>query len=53
LWTGNDVGARLAQAGLVGYEYVKITMRFVPNAELTATPVLNDARFSFSCPPSQ
>lgn len=53
LWTGTDVGSKLAQAGLVGYEYVKVTMRFIPNLELTATPVLNDVRFSFSCPPSQ
>jgi hypothetical protein len=52
-WTGNDVGALLAQAGLVGHEYVKITMRFIPNMELSASPVLNDVRFSFSCPPQQ
>lgn len=52
-WVGNDVGASLAQAGLVGHEYAKITMRFVPNAELTASPVLHDVRFSYSCPPSQ
>lgn len=52
-WVGNNVGALLSQAGLVGYEYVKITMRFIPNTELTASPVLHDVRFSYSCPPSQ
>lgn len=52
-WVGNDVGALLRQAGLVGHAYVKITMRFTPNAELTASPVLHDVRFSYSCPPAQ
>ena len=32
---------------------LKITVRFVPNGNRTASPVLSDWRLSFSCPPSE
>jgi hypothetical protein len=32
---------------------LKITVRFVPNNNGTASPVLNDWRLSYSCPPAE
>jgi hypothetical protein len=52
-WTGNDVGALFDAARLTQYPYLKVTMRFAPNQELTASPLLSDFRMNFSCVPAQ
>jgi hypothetical protein len=34
-------------------EFLKITVRFIPNDEQTASPVLNDWRQIYSCVPAE
>lgn len=43
----------LTMAKIVELRYLKITIRFVPNASGIAAPVLTDWRQSFSCPPAE
>jgi hypothetical protein len=38
---------------IVDHKFLKITIRFIPNQDGTAAPVLSDWRQSFSCPPSE
>ena len=52
-WTGGDVGAALLAAGLKSQQYLKVTMRFVPNDELTASPTLTQWRQNYSCVPAE
>jgi PA14 domain len=43
----------LTMASIVELKYLKITIRFVPNASGSAAPLLTDWRQSFSCPPGE
>ena len=52
-WTGGDVGAKLVAAGYKSQQYLKVTMRFVPNDELTASPTLTQWRQNYSCVPAE
>ncbi|MET0789937.1 MAG: PA14 domain-containing protein [Polyangiaceae bacterium] len=52
-WTGGDVGAALVAAGLKSQQYLKVTIRFIPNDELTASPTLTKWRQNFSCVPAE
>ncbi len=52
-WVGSDVGELLAANGIQEQTYVKITARFVPNQELSESPILHDFRMGYSCPPNQ
>jgi len=38
---------------LKSQEYLKITVRFIPNNEGTASPVLKNWRQSYSCVPAE
>jgi hypothetical protein len=53
VWSGVDVGKLFADNDLLEGRFVKITMRFSPNTELTASPILRDFRMTYSCPPGQ
>jgi len=54
-WTGVDVATAFASLDpqVKSQQYLKITVRFVPNQERTASPVLNDWRQVYSCPPAE
>lgn len=52
-WTGGDVGALLLAAGYKSQQYLKITIRFVPNDEQTAGPTLTNWRQNYSCIPAE
>jgi hypothetical protein len=52
-WTGGDVGALLLAAGLKSQQYLKVTIRIVPNNELTASPTLTNWRQNYSCVPAE
>ena len=52
-WIGSDVGALLATAGLKSQKYLKVTIRMVPNDELTASPTLTNWRQNYSCVPAE
>ncbi len=54
-WTGVDVATAFSMLDPIvkSQEYLKITVRFVPNQEHTASPILNDWRQVYSCPPAE
>jgi hypothetical protein len=52
-WSGKDIGAALAAAGLLQQKYLNITLRLSPNSKKTAAPVVSDWRQSYSCPPQE
>ncbi len=52
-WTGGDVGALLLAAGYKSQQYLKITIRFVPNDEQSAGPTLTKWRQNYSCVPAE
>ncbi|HEY4104286.1 MAG TPA: PA14 domain-containing protein, partial [Polyangiaceae bacterium] len=52
-WIGSDVGAALTAVGLKSQQYLKVTIRLVPNNELTASPTLTNWRQSYSCVPAE
>jgi len=53
IWTGNAVEPLLEDKNLKSQEYLKITIRFVPNTEANASPILKDWRQSYSCVPAE
>jgi PA14 domain-containing protein len=53
VWTGNAVAPLLEERMLKSQEYLKITVRFVPNTEFNASPILKDWRQSYSCVPAE
>jgi len=53
VWTGNAIEPLLEAKMLKSREYLKITVRFVPNTELNASPILKDWRQSYSCVPAE
>ena len=53
VWTGNAVEPLLAAKMLKSQEYLKITIRFLPNTEFSASPILKDWRQSYSCVPAE
>jgi hypothetical protein len=52
-WIGSDVGAALSAVGLKSQQYLKVTIRLVPNDALTASPTLTNWRQSYSCVPAE
>ncbi len=52
-WTGNAVDPLLEAKMLKSQNYLKITIRFIPNSEGTASPVLKNWRQSYSCVPAE
>ncbi|HWZ90362.1 MAG TPA: PA14 domain-containing protein, partial [Polyangiaceae bacterium] len=52
-WIGTDVDAALLLVGLKSQEYLKVTIRMIPNDELTAGPTLTNWRQSYSCVPAE
>jgi PA14 domain-containing protein len=52
-WVGTDVGATLIAAGLKSQQYLKVTMRMVPNDALSASPTLTNWRQNYSCVPAE
>ncbi|HEY5376471.1 MAG TPA: PA14 domain-containing protein, partial [Polyangiaceae bacterium] len=52
-WIGSAVSLALDGANLKSQQYLKITVRFVPNAERTLSPILKDWRQSYSCVPAE
>jgi len=54
-WTGADVDVSLQALDPTqkSQEYLKITIRFIPNAERTKSPILNDWRQIYSCVPAE
>jgi hypothetical protein len=52
-WTTVPLDKLLEEAEVVDRKFLKITMRFIPNQNGTAAPVLSDWRQSFSCPPAE
>ena len=52
-WTGADVGAALIAAGAKSQQYLKVTIRLIPNTALTAAPTLSNWRQNYSCVPSE
>lgn len=52
-WTTIPLDKLLEDAGVVDRKFLQITMRFIPNQNGTASPVLSDWRLSFSCPPAE
>lgn len=53
VWTGNAIDPLLQDQMLKSQEYLKITVRFVPNTERTASPILKNWRQSYSCVPAE
>jgi hypothetical protein len=53
VWTGTAVEPLLQAKMLKSQEYLKVTVRFVPNAEFTVSPILKDWRQSYSCVPAE
>ncbi|HTA92041.1 MAG TPA: PA14 domain-containing protein, partial [Polyangiaceae bacterium] len=52
-WIGADVGAALLAANLKSQQYLNVTIRLVPNNELTASPTLTNWRQNYSCVPAE
>ncbi|MEI9940759.1 MAG: PA14 domain-containing protein [Pseudomonadota bacterium] len=52
-WIGSDVGALLLAAGLKSQQYLKVTIRMVPNDSLSASPTLTNWRQNYSCVPAE
>jgi hypothetical protein len=54
-WTGVDVDTLLQSLTPPNksQQYLKITVRFIPNDERTASPILNDWRQVYSCVPAE
>jgi len=52
-WVGSDVGALLVANGLKSQRYLKVTIRMVPNDQLTAAPTLTNWRQNYSCVPAE
>ncbi|MEO7033585.1 MAG: PA14 domain-containing protein [Polyangiaceae bacterium] len=52
-WVGGDVGAKLTAIGLKSQQYLKVTIRMVPNNELTQSPTLTNWRQNYSCVPAE
>ena len=52
-WVGSDVGALLIAAGLKSQQYLKVTIRMVPNDALSASPTLTNWRQNYSCVPAE
>jgi hypothetical protein len=52
-WIGADVGAALSAANLKSQQYLKVTIRMVPNDELTKSPTLTNWRQNYSCVPAE
>ena len=53
VWTGTAVEPLLQAKMLKSQEYLKITVRFMPNTEYNASPILKDWRQSYSCVPAE
>jgi len=53
VWTGNAVDPLLEAKMLKSQEYLKVTVRFVPNTEFSASPILKNWRQSYSCVPAE
>ncbi|HET7545940.1 MAG TPA: PA14 domain-containing protein [Polyangiaceae bacterium] len=53
IWTGNAVDPLLEDKMLKSQEYLKVTVRFVPNAEYSQSPILKNWRQSYSCLPAE
>ena len=53
IWTGNAVEPLLEDKMLKSQEYLKITIRFVPNTAFNASPILKNWRQSYSCVPAE
>lgn len=53
LWTGNAVDPLLEAKMLKSQEYLKVTVRFMPNSEFSASPTLKNWRQSYSCVPAE
>jgi hypothetical protein len=52
-WVTIPLDKRLKDAEVPDRRYLKITVRFIPNDNGTASPVLSDWRQSYRCPPSE
>jgi len=52
-WIGSDVGALLSAAGLKSQQYLKVTIRMVPNDANSAAPTLTNWRQNYSCVPAE
>jgi hypothetical protein len=52
-WVTIPLDELLEDAEVIERKFLKITMRFIPNDNGTAAPVLSDWRQTFSCPPSE
>jgi len=52
-WIGSDVGALLLAAGLKSQQYLKVTIRMVPNDQNTLAPTLTNWRQNYSCVPAE
>ena len=52
-WIGSDVGALLTAAGYKSQQYLKVTIRMVPNDALSASPTLTNWRQNYSCVPAE
>ncbi|HYP77237.1 MAG TPA: PA14 domain-containing protein [Polyangiaceae bacterium] len=52
-WIGSDVGALLLAAGFKSQQYLKVTIRMVPNDALSASPTLTNWRQNYSCVPAE
>jgi hypothetical protein len=52
-WIGADVGAALIAAQVTSQPFLRVTMRMVPNDELTASPTLTNWRQAYSCVPAE
>jgi len=53
IWTGKEVDELLQAKMLKSQEYLKVTVRFVPNAEYSESPILKNWRQSYSCVPAE
>jgi len=53
VWTGTSVEPLLRAKMLKSQEYLKITVRFMPNTEGNQSPILKDWRQSYSCVPAE
>jgi hypothetical protein len=52
-WVGADVGKALIAAGSKSQQYLKVTIRLIPNSGQTAAPTLSNWRQNYSCPPAE
>lgn len=52
-WVGSDVGAKLITANLKSQQYLKVTIRLIPNTAVTAAPTLSKWRQNYSCVPAE